>query len=92
MNQNQNQRYEVLMHFPGYKAYKGFTGYECRMAFPGASTPQNLASEGMDMRVLLTRVEFSEVRAVACGTGVAVPVSGISGKIGFAAATEPFHQ
>ena len=26
---NQNQRYEVLMHFPGY---------ECLMAFPGVST------------------------------------------------------
>ncbi len=24
--QNQNQRYEVLMHFTGYEAYKGFTG------------------------------------------------------------------
>ena len=29
---NQNQRYEVRMDFPGY---------ECRMAFPEASTPQN---------------------------------------------------
>ena len=31
---NQNQRYEVRMDF---------TGYECRMAFPGASALQNLA-------------------------------------------------
>ena len=44
MNQNQNQRYEVRVDFPGYECRVAFPGYECRMAFPGACTLQNLAS------------------------------------------------
>ena len=40
---NQNQRYEVRMDFKStvFMPYGHEPGYECRMAFPEASTPQN---------------------------------------------------
>ena len=45
-NQNQNQRYEARVGFKsGIHAVWHEPGYECRMAFPGACTPQNPASE-----------------------------------------------
>ena len=54
---NQNQRYEVLMHFPGY---------ECLMAFPGSSTPQIARLRTKNSRQP-SAISFQDARLVRLG-------------------------
>ena len=63
---NQNQRYEVLMHFTGYEARVGFPGHEPGMNAGWHSPPPTVKlNDVMIRKIVLTCYQF---RVILAGT------------------------